>query len=78
MRLKNVVTLPLDDPLLAEHAQQIADFARQHRGRGHELHRVNLQRKGHEIACSCGHPVRPDTPDDGALALMEDELIDDG
>ena len=77
-RMKNFVTLPLDDPLLAEHAQQVADFARQHRGNGHELRRVKLRQKGQTIVCSYGNPVQPEMRNARVLALMEDELIDDG
>ncbi|MEX2227455.1 MAG: hypothetical protein WEB52_13510 [Dehalococcoidia bacterium] len=69
--------MPLDDPKLAEHARRLADFASEHNGEGHELRMVSAGKRGQTIACGCGG-IRDDASGGMPLALMEDELIDDG
>jgi len=71
------VILPLNDPRLAEHARQLADFADTHHGKGHELRNVRTRQKGQTIVCRCGLPTPGKTHESPLLALMEDEAIDD-
>ena len=71
------VVLPLDDPKLAEHARRLSDFAEQHTGHGHELRSVPSPRRGQTIVCRCGEVQGKASPQ-RTLALMEDEIIDDG
>ena len=69
--------LRLDDPKLGEHARRLADFAEQHTGHGHELRGVATANDGQTIVCRCSEPVEK-AEQKGLLALMEDEIIDDG
>lgn len=66
------MVLPLQDARLAEHAQRLADFARQHTGAGHALHRVRRRDRGQTVVCVCR-----DAAVAAATALAEDENIDD-
>lgn len=76
-RANRYVVLPLDDPQLYEHAQHVADFAREHRGAGHSLLRVDDgRRKGQTIICTCSGATNTVSRVMTA-ALMEDENIDD-
>lgn len=75
--LSHTVVLLLNDPQLAEHARQLADFAAHHSGEGHELRKVLTRQRGQTIVCRCGVPAQEESPDGAMLALMEDEIIDD-
>lgn len=72
------VILPLDDPKLAEHARRLADFAAMHRGAGHQLEKVRTRKGGQTIVCRCRVPITEEEQPNSRLALMEDEIIDDG